>query len=78
MARSKQSTTAVAEPAVPMVTVEWLRTTTDAASEGGAHIGPRHYTGRIGQQVEIRADDAEILAASGYVKTVASEPEQVA
>lgn len=55
------------------VLVQWLRTTSDAAHEGGANIGDRRYTGRAGQQVEMRADDAEILAANGYVKRVGGE-----
>lgn len=60
-------------PAVPAVLVQWLRTTTDAATEGGGHIGDRHYTGRIGQQVQMRADDAEILVANHYVRYVAEQ-----
>jgi hypothetical protein len=69
-AQSQRSSTTAAKPVVPTVLVQWLRTTTDAASEGGAHIGPRHYRGRTGEQVQIRADDAEILAGAGFVKRV--------
>jgi hypothetical protein len=72
-AQSQRSSTTAAEPVVPTVLVQWLRTTPKAASEGGAHIGPRHYRGRTGEQVEIREDDAVILAANGYVKAVAEQ-----
>jgi hypothetical protein len=66
--------TAPQEPAPPSVLVEWTGTTTDAGSEGGCNIGPRHYQGRAGEQVQMRSDDAEILAAGGYVRRVAAEP----
>jgi hypothetical protein len=38
----------------------------------------RRYTGRGGEQVEIREDDAEILMANGYVKHLTGPGEQVA
>jgi hypothetical protein len=41
------------------------------------NIGGRRYGGHLGEQVEIRADDAEILAANGFVKYLAG-PGQVA
>lgn len=71
MATRSKRTTAVAEPSVPMVAVEWLVTTSNASHEGGCRIGPRHYTGARGQQVQMRADDAEILAANHFVRYVA-------
>lgn len=64
---------ATGEPIVPTVMVEWLRSTGDAAHEGGGHIGDRHYQGRAGWKARIRADDAEILAAGGYVKRVGEQ-----
>jgi hypothetical protein len=73
--RRAQRNTAAAEPTAPTVLVQWLRTTSDAAHEGGGHIGNRRYTGRAGEQVQIREDDAQILAGGGYVKYVV-EPEQ--
>ncbi len=76
--RTKRSTTAAAEPEVPTVAVEWLRTTSDAASEHGCRIGDRRYQGRAGQQVQMRSDDAQILVGGGFVKYAAEpEPEQV-
>jgi hypothetical protein len=85
--RSRRTTTTTtttttepaAEPPVPMVLVQWLRTTTDAASEGGGRIGDRRYEGRTGQQVEIREDDAQVLAlaGAGFVRYMA-EAEPVA
>lgn len=63
------------KPAVPpVVAVEWLRDTSQAAHEGGGNIGGRRYQGRAGERAEIRADDAEILAANGFVKRVAAGP----
>ncbi len=71
----KPSSTAAAEPVVPTVLVEWLVTTANASHEGGAHIGDRHYTGRASQQVEIREDDAQVLAGAGFVQYAAeAEP----
>lgn len=57
----------------PLVLVQWLRTTGDAAHEHAGHIGDRHYQGRAGEQARIRADDAELLAAGGYVKRLAEQ-----
>lgn len=57
----------------PLVLVQWLRSTADAAYEGGCNIGDRRYQGRAGEQARIREDDAAILAAGGYVKRVAGQ-----
>jgi hypothetical protein len=65
--------TAPQEPPPPSVLVEWTRTTSDAASEHSCSIGDRRYRGRLGERVEIRSDDAEILAAGGYVNVVVAE-----
>ncbi len=73
MATRKRNSTITAEPAVPTVTVEWLVTTSNASHKGGAHIGDRHYSGRAGEQVEIREDDAEVLLAAGFVQVVAEQ-----
>ncbi len=77
MAPRKRTTTA-AEPEVPTVAVEWIRTTSDAASEHGCRIADRRYHGRAGEQVQMRTDDAQILAGGGFVKYLPEpEPEQV-
>jgi hypothetical protein len=55
---------------IEIAMVRWLRSTADAANEGGCHIGDRHYEGRAGELVEVRADDAAILAAGGFVSYV--------
>jgi len=56
-----------AEPVVPTVLVQWLRSTSNAASEGGCHIGDRRYQGRAGERVEIPAADAQVLMAARFV-----------
>lgn len=71
MATRSRRTTAVAEPAVPTVMVEWLVSTANASHEGGCNIGGRRYEGRAGQQVEIREDDAAILVANHFVRYAA-------
>ena len=69
------SPTITTEPAVEMVTVQWLVNSSDAAHEGGGNIGGRRYTGQIGERAEIPASAAEILRAAGFVK-LAVEVEQ--
>jgi hypothetical protein len=61
--------TAPQEPTT--VVVEWIRSTGDAASEHSCNIGPRHYSGRAGERIAMREDDAQVLAAGGFVREVA-------
>jgi len=71
--RSKRST-AAAEPAVPMVTVTWIRDAGPGTpGEHSCNVGGRQYSGRAGQQVQMPAADAEVLAAGGFVRQVAGE-----
>ncbi len=87
MATRNKRTTAVAEPAVPTVLVQWVRNAPlqavhpllgyDPTASGAADIGGRRYGGRLGERAEIRSDDAEILVRAGFVRS-AAEAEQVA
>jgi hypothetical protein len=66
--------TTAQEPAPATVLIEWTRSTGDAASEGGCNISDRHNSGRAGERVAMRSDDAAHLVAGGFVRRVAGEP----
>jgi hypothetical protein len=76
--RKRNTTTTAPGPVVPTVLVTWIRHAPlaamhpllgrDPTSSGAGEIGGRRYGGRLGERVEIREDDAAILAAGGYVQ----------